>query len=231
MKYLVSLAVGLIVGVALFLAAMYLNPLAASPAVSPLAVTDQPVTTLEYAAEPKATVFRTGSDLPRQPESAAQLWEPTVRQTRLLVVEMADSRGRPAGVGVKFSTRSEQTKLINSEALIDSAWHVYLPERGTLFASQTENFWSYLRDVVAKARLASTGTWRGAFSSVMTVGPNALGTGRVIGGSGEFSGREGELVESLNASAYSVDEGPVGVRGTLVLALPAGADVVSDARD
>jgi hypothetical protein len=51
----------------------------------------------------------------------------------------------------------------------------------------------------------------------MTVGPGALGTAAVTGGTGEFAGLESEAVEALKASAYSVAQGPVAVEGHLTI--------------
>ena len=222
MKYVAALISGILVGIGMFLGLMYANPFAVGQTVSPLAVTNQPIINLEYSADETSLIFHTsrGREGARRPESAVELWEPTLRNSRAYVVHLADSRGRPAGVAVKFSTDSEKTHLLNSEIVVDSVWHAYLPERGTLFASQTEDYWSFLRDVVVQAKLDSAGTWRGAWTGVMTSGPNAIGTGRAIGGSGEFAELEGELVESLNAVAYSADAGPVALRGSLAIAWP-----------
>ena len=138
----------------------------------------------------------------------------------ILVAELAGSRGEPAGIGIKFSTNSEDTRLLNSEALVDSAWHIYLPGRGSLFIDQRENYWSFLRDIVASARMNSANNWRGSWSNVMTRGPNAIGTARVVGGAGEFDGMQSEAVETLNATAYSSETGPVALEGNLTITLP-----------
>ena len=71
------------------------------------------------------------------------------------------------------------------------------------FVSQTENLWSYLRNIVIPAAWNSADSWRGNWFGVMTVGPNALGTGRVAGGSGRFAKLDTEAVESWSAKAYS----------------------------
>lgn len=226
MKYIVALVIGMATGVAMVVALLYANPFAAAPAVSPLAVTDEPTLTLLYDAEPGATIFHssTSNGSSRlQPAGAAELWENTLADSWIDVVELSNSRGQFAGIGIKFTTQSERTRLINAEALVDSAWHIYLPGRGSLLASQTENYWSYLRDIVVKARLDGAGNWRGAWNGIMTVGPNSIGTGRVTGTGGEFSGRAGEIVESLNAQAYSSQQGPVAMQGSLTIALPEAA--------
>ena len=66
----------------------------------------------------------------------------------------------------------------------------------------------------------------------MTSGPNALGTARVVGGSGAFAGIEAEAVDALTASAYSVDAGPVDADGQLVIELPMpGGDAAAYVED
>ena len=223
MKYAIAFVLGLLVGVALFVLLMYYNPFSAPQTISPLAVSENPVLSFQYSVVPGDAVFYTndgeGSTAPF-PSAANELWEPTVNDTRVLVTELSDARGTPMGIGIKISTDSEATRLLNSEALVDSVWHIYLPGRGTLFVEQNENYWAYLRDIVIRSRLNSTDSWRGAWSRVMTTGPNALGTGRVLGGNGGFAGVEGEAVEILNATAYSSASGPVAMDGILTVALP-----------
>jgi hypothetical protein len=151
----------------------------------------------------------------------AELWEPAIVDTRIAVNLLTSSRGEAIGLGIKFSTDSEQTRLISSQALVDSVWHIYLPGQGTLLVHQVENFWSYLREVVVPARWSSGDNWKGSFFRIMTQGPNALGTGRVTGGTGNFSGMSAEAVESLTAQAYSAIDGPVSMYGSMTITLPA----------
>jgi hypothetical protein len=223
MKYFIALVVGMITGVLMLALLMYYNPFSAASTVSPLSVTDERILALQFSAVPEEMLLYTNdgesTSLPH-PDGAAELWEAPVRDTRVQVALLADSRGVHAGIGVKFASNSEETRVLNSEAIVDSAWHLYLPERGTLFIGQRENYWSYLRDIVVKARTNSASNWRGAWTAVTTSGPNALGTGRVIGGSGEFAGMESEAVESLRATAYSAEQGPVALDGSLTVSLP-----------
>jgi hypothetical protein len=103
---------------------------------------------------------------------------------------------------------------------VDSFWHIWLPARGSLVIEQTENRWSWLHDVVVPAYWSSGDNWRGNWYGVTTVGPGALGTGRLVGGSGSFSGKHGESVEAIKAKAYSAEVGPVAVDGSLTITLP-----------
>lgn len=223
MKYLTSLSVGMFIGVALVVLGLYYNPFVGNPSVSPLAVSDLDLFDLSYSLVTSDSILFTddGESLVKpHPAKVQKLWEPTINKTRGLVTILADSRGEPAGLGVKFSSDSEETALIDGEALVHSVWHIYLPERGTFFVDQTENFWPYLHDIVIPARLSSGDNWRGSWQGIMSTGPGAHGTARVTGNTGELKGIQAEAVESITARAYSAITGPVGMTGNLTIALP-----------
>lgn len=223
MKYLASILLGIIVGALLFAGGLYYNPFAEQIAVSPLAVSADRQMDLTYSAVPDEMILYTDhgeSNIQPHPNRVAELWERTIVDTRIAVTVLHDPRGDPAGIGIKFATDSEQTSLIDSEILVNSAWHIYVPGRGTLFVDQVENMWSYLRQIVMPARWSSGDSWRGSFFRIMTQGPLPLGTARVAGGTGEFAGVSGEAVESLTAQAYSANGGLVSATGRLTISLP-----------
>ena len=204
MKYLLSMLIGVLLGASLFVAGMFYNPFTERQAVSPLAMTDDEHLNFTYTAVPGETILYTDngeSIINTHPDRVAELWEPAIVDTRIAVNLLTDSRGEAVGLGIKFSTDSEQTRLISSQVLVNSAWHIYVPGQGTLFVDQIENYWSYLREVVVPARWSSGDNWKGSFFRIMTQGPNALGTGRVTGGNGNFAGKSSEAVESLTANA------------------------------
>ena len=223
-KYFVALILGLLVGAALGVLAVYMNPFVAKQSVSPLAVSSGETLNLGYTRVPSESVLFTNDGAQSAspfPGDAAELWESTIRHSRVRVVELHSSRGLPVGLGIKFSSDSEATEVLNGRALVDSVWHIVIPGRGSLLVGQQENYWSYLRDVVAKARWSSDDNWGGAWSAVTTAGPNAIGTGRVFGGFGEFANLEAEAVETVTATAYSAERGPVAMDGGLTISLPA----------
>jgi hypothetical protein len=222
MKYAISYTIGLALGAVLFLLALYHNPFAVAPTMSPLSVSEQRLLDISFSAVPAESIAYTNNGESRvqpHPEKIAELWEPAIRHTNVMVAIMSDGRGAPAGVGVKFSSESEETSLLASRALINSVWHVYLPESGTLFIDQTENLWSYFRSIVLPARWNSADSWRGTWYGITTVGPGALGTARVTGGSGRFADLASEGIESWRAQAYSALEGPVAMTGHLTIEL------------
>lgn len=226
MKYLLSLLLGVLVGAVLTVLLVYYNPLGVDNDISPLAVTDNAVITLNYEAVPAESLLYTNNGESRiapNPPKVLQLWEAPIRRTALMVSLLTDTLGSASGIGIKFSSDSEDTSLLDTAALVDSIWHIYLPGRGSFFIEQSENYWSYIRGVVVPAYLSSGDNWKGIWRGILTAGPHALGTSRVIGGSGEFEGLETEGIETLDARAWSVDRGPVSMGGQLVLELPAGA--------
>jgi len=223
MKYLISLLVGMLIGATVFVLVLYYNPFVGNPSVSPLAVSKLDLVDLSYSLVSSDSIVLTNdgeSHVQTHPAKVLQLWEPAVKNTRGLVTILTDGRGEPAGLGVKFSSDSERTELINSKVLVESVWHIYLPERGTFFVDQTENYWSYLRDIVVSARLNSGDNWRGSWHRITTVGPGALGTARVTGSTGDLADTQAEAVESILARAYSAITGPVAITGNLTIALP-----------
>jgi len=228
MKYALAWMAGAVLGAILFLALLYYNPFAGRRNISPLAVSMQPLIDLSFSTVPSDAIAYTNngdSRIKPYPEKIAELWEPTIRKTTVFVTELQNGRGETAGIGIKFASESEQTKLLRGNALLDSAWHVYLPQSGSFFIDQTENMWSYIRNIVLPARWSSADSWRGTWYGITTAGPNALGTARVSGASGNFAGITTEAIEALSARAYSARQGPVSITGNLTIAV---AEVTTD---
>lgn len=231
MKYVVTLLVGVLVGALLFAASAIYNPFIMNRSISPLTVTDAEVMTLNFSAVPsEAILFTNAGDLQIKPfpEKVLQLWEEPVRQSSVLATVMRDARSQTAGLGIKFSSLSERTRLLNGEALVDSVWYVYLPDRGSLFMGQYENYWPVLREVYLPAYRSSANSWKGAWIGDLTAGPGPLGTAVVSGGTGSFSGIDTQGAESLSIRAYSVDDGPVAAEGRLLIEMPAATATAAD---
>lgn len=219
-KYLIILVLGIVTGMILFVLLLYFNPLNRSNTLSPLSVSQDEVITLNYSAVAGDSLFYTNdgeSPVLPYPAKVLQLWEGPVRNSTAMATVLYDSRNQPVGVGVKFSSASESTDILNGKAIVDSVWHVYLPERGSVFVYQTENYWNYLREVVVPAYWSSGNNWRGLWNGHITSGPGALATALVIGGSGEFADMASAAVESFSAQAYSVEHGPVALDAVLAI--------------
>lgn len=231
MKYVITLILGLLVGVAVFAAGMIYNPFIADRGLSPLSVTDAEVITLSFSAVPSdAIVFTNDGNSRRKPhpEKVLQLWEAPIRLTSAMATVMRDARGQTAGIGIKFSSLSERTRLLQGQALVDSVWYLYLPGRGSLFVEQSENYWTFLREVGFPAYSSSANNWKGTWLGDLTVGPGALGTAAVTGGAGQLRGVKMQGVESLSAQAYSTDAGPISAEGRLLIEVPRDEEIVAD---
>ncbi len=227
-KYLIALIVGMLAGVVLFATLLYFNPLTKQQSLSPLSVSQHEVAVLNYSAVAADSLIFTNdgeSQVQPYPPKVLQLWEGPVRSTTTRVTVLSNAADEPVGIGVKFSSESETTDILNGQANVDSVWHIYVPQRGSFFVAQSENYWNYIRDVVLPAYWSSGDNWRQWMGRV-TSGPGALGTARVAGGSGDFEGLESEAVETMTARAYSVDKGPVALRGQLAVEIP-GAEVAA----
>lgn len=226
MKYLIALFVGILTGVAVFAAGVAFNPFISKQGLSPLAVTDSQTVTLFYSGVASDAIVFTNdgeSVTSVHPEKVLQLWEASIRQTSASVNVLRDGRGAVAGLGIKMSSLSESTRLFAGKAIVDSVWYVYLPGRGGMFIEQTENYWDYLRGIVLPAYRSSANTWRGIWLGNLTAGPGALGTAKVTGISGEFSGLEMLAVESLTVRAWRAAGGPLAAEGQLLIEFPAEA--------
>jgi hypothetical protein len=223
MKYIVSLLLGLLTGAVLFAAALLFNPFIADRSVSPLSVTDAQVITLNFANVPAESIVYTNDGESVQaphPEKVLQLWEAPIRMTSAMATVMRDARNQVAGIGVKFMSNSESTRLLRGEAIVDSVWYVYLPEHGSMFIEQTENYFPLIREVAFPAWRSSASSWRGNWFGDLTAGPGALGTAKVTGGSGRLKGLGMEGVESMTVNAFSTEAGLVSADGRLIIEMP-----------
>ena len=223
MKYAISLLLGLLCGVALFIILLLNNPFTADRTLSPLSVGDAAVISLSYTTVPAKTIAFTNSGETRlqpHPKGIRLLREDTVALTDVMVTEMRDARGQTTGIGVKFSSRSERTNLLRGEALVDSAWYVQMPGRGSFFVGQSENYWQFIRKVLVPAYRNSANNWKGSWIGDLSAGPGALGVARVTGVGGSLLGLSMAAVESLSVQAYSTDQGPVSAEGRLLIEMP-----------
>lgn len=223
MKYVVALVVGLLFGALVFVVGLIYNPFVSKQNLSPVTVTSLQTITLSFSGTATDSIVLTNngeSETTPYPEKVLQLWERPIRQSTVMVTVLRDGLNRTAGIGVKISSLSEDTDLLAAKALVDSVWYMYLPGKGAYFVEQTENYWSYLRQVVLAAHRSSANVWKGNWYMDTTFGPGALRTAKVTAGSGPFEGREMLGVESLTTFVYSVNDGPVSAQGRFIIELP-----------
>ena len=222
-KQIALLTVGMFFGLVLVAVSVFYNPLVEKPGLSPLAVTENAVVQLNYSVAAQDSIIHTNngqSQVTPHPPRVPQLWEPTIWNTTATMNVIEDSRGRTAGIGVKFSSDSEATNILKGKAIVNAVWHIYLPGRGSVFIEQTENYWSYIQDIVMPAYRSAGDNWRGTWLGNITDGPGTLGTAWATGGSGLFAGINSVAVEALSAKAYTVEQGPVAMTGEIMIEIP-----------
>ncbi len=228
MKNWMSLLLGFVSGCVLFLTALYFNPMGKAHTVSPLAVVDAQRFEFNYSLNPTHSLLFTNNGNSRVrpfPVKVQELWEPTIGDTEALVTVLHDSENKAVGVGVKFSSLSDESRVLGGKMLVNSVWHLYAKNAGSAFIEQTENQWPYLMGVIIPAKLNSlikfgdAGEWEGVWFGNMTVGPNALGTAKVTGGTGILSGVSAEAVEFVYAAKFSDASGPIAETAKLTVAV------------
>ena len=160
MKYVIVLILGLVTGAAIFAVGLVNNPFLAGRSLSPLLVTDAEVITLSFSNVPTETIVYTnnGESLQQSrlaralrlwkaplrstsaphPAKVLQLWEAPIRSTEAMATVMRDARNQTAGIGIKFSSDSEKSRLLYGESIADSVWYIFLPDQGAFFIEQTE---------------------------------------------------------------------------------------------
>jgi len=234
MKYVLSLVLGLLIGAGLFAAGLLFNPFIADRGLSPLSVTKSEVIALSFANVPAESIAYTNDGESLQaphPEKVLQLWEAPIRSTSAMATVMRDARNRVAGIGVKIMSDSESTRLLRGDMIVDSVWYIYLPEHGSMFVEQTEDYFPFVREVVFPAWRSSANSWRGNWRGDLSSGPGALGTAKVIGGSGRVEGLSMDGVESMAVQAFSLEMGLVAAEGSLLIEMPAGPSARDEAID
>lgn len=223
MKYVIALLLGVFSGLLLFALGLIYNPFIGDRGLSPLSVTDARIMALSYSSVPSDSIVYTNdgeSMHPPHPEKVLQLWEAPIRLTSTMTTVLRGARDQVVGIGVKFTSQSEETRLLNGEAMTNSVWYIYLPRQGSLFVQQTENYWAFLSEVGFSAWRSAGKNWRGTWLGDLTSGPGVLGTAAVSGGAGELAALETEAVESLTVRAFSTDTGFLSAEGRLLIEMP-----------
>ncbi|MBI1732036.1 MAG: hypothetical protein HYR49_04620 [Gammaproteobacteria bacterium] len=157
-----------------------------------------------------------GGAFPFRPFPAAlpEFGDPLLHEVFALVTKFRD---RPDGNVMAFGTEleiaHERSRLLRGLVMTHTVWSIVVPGRGTLHLYQVENNWRLLKRVFLPMLLTGH-PFDGSFTSVNTLGPLPAFRGRIIGGTGEFSGRTGAFVE-IGHLQHLDREG--GLSGTMAL--------------
>jgi hypothetical protein len=217
-RVIVIFLVGLVFGAACAGAGLYYNPMtgASTPAVGG----EQWLSYGSPLAENLALTHNGDLALPRNPADVPELWEGTIKDTALLLVELRNSDGSLFGLGSRISALSETTDLLSQGVGLDSFWTVSAPGKGSFFVIERENIWPVLKEVVLPT-LYFAERWQGTKGYALTSGPLASGHGLLLGATGEFRGQRGSALERYELRRYSAADGALDMSAELGILLPA----------
>lgn len=134
------------------------------------------------------------------PAGIGLLTEPAIQRGLILACKLRDLTGNVVG----FAT--EQADLDFAAAVSTATWTLTLPGRGTVFLSQREDL-ALLVQILGE--MQSTGQLERTYSPPLQV-VTTIGTGEVVGGTGDFAHahgtfREVDLVERISLLTGSLD--------------------------
>jgi hypothetical protein len=197
MKYLLVAIVGLLLGAAAAVAALYFNPLSEKSAALPSA-TDR---VWHYSLPDNVLAFAVGEDARMLGQDAGpdSLWEETIDRTAVLGLVLADAADQPAAVASRLIATSVETDLLMSGVLLDDHWLVTVPGEGTLFVRAESNAWPFLKETLLPVWYLER-PWQGPAEYWPTIGPGSDDSGVALGLTGAFRGSEGSAVEHYEIS-------------------------------
>lgn len=205
MKYLIAALVGVILGAAGGLAALYYNPLT-QPIAQPIAPAGFE---LGYSVPSRDVLVLTHggrSSLPRYPSDAPELWESTINDLSLEVVRLKDENGAPTAFASRIGLPSEQTDLLLKGAIVTDYWLVTVAGQGSFFIHSESNLLPLLKEVVLPVRYLGQ-PWAGPADYAPTVGPALDKRALAYGATGQFAGLTGRSVETLRLEQFSATHG------------------------
>lgn len=198
MKWVFSWLGGVLCGLLLGVALLYLNPLASRHA----AVIDA-TTTLHFdlGSELLALSHAEQNYYQLVPATTPELWEATIAKSAAGLITLRDRSGQVAALASRLITLSNELDLFTRGLLTDSQWLITVPGRGSYALQTQENIWPLLRETVVDVGLFGLG-WPETRQFVLTAGPDGR-AGRVIGMSGEFAGASGTVTELISLAGVN----------------------------
>lgn len=216
MKLLTGFIIGFLLGAGIAAAAVYYNPLTG---VTAPALADEDWLLYDSPVANNLVLAHDGNvPIRANPEGIPELWESTIEDTVLLLVELRKPDGSLYGLGSRISVLAENTDLLRHGVGLQSHWTVSAPGRGIFFVLQEENIWPVLKEVVLPAYYSES--WRGSNRYTLTTGPLETGHGLLLGATGEFRAQRGRAVERYEMRRYSRVAGPVDMSAELGILLP-----------
>ncbi len=199
MRWLGAFVVGMLAGIALACALLYVNPLS-SQRLAPVDST----TLLSYEFGPATLSFTHGDQLgfDLQPRDVPALWESTIRRSMLGTFVLHDLQGAPVAIASRAMKLSTQSNPLLRGVLVADHWLVTVPGAGTYFIESEDNVWPLIRDTFVDVNLLGR-SWEGSQFYELSIGPDSRGAARLLGTTGRFAGVEGVAVHSLEVTDYA----------------------------
>ena len=223
MKYVLVTLLGILLGAAGALAALYYNPLTT---VRELPPKDSWALAYDFPGGSTLALTHAGQlGLPHIPTNVETLWEAAITEVVLNVLVLEDENGAPQALASRISVPSRETDLLLNGFLVSEHWLITVPGQGTLFVDGENNLWPFLKEALIPVRYLHQ-KWQGPERYPVTVGPTSGRTAEVIGVSGAYAGVRGTARETYELRELSAGFGLEALRGTLSVALEERADAV-----
>lgn len=227
MRYPLTAALGFLIGAAVALALVYLDPLTGRGGSPPIDG-DTVYTYASPVTEGLAFTLGGASRLPRHPAGVPDLWEATIAKSALSVLVLLGTDGKPAALASRYSYPAEESDLLRRGILLKDDWLVSVPGEGSFYVTATSNFWPFLKESVLPVWYLNR-PWPGPSTYSPTVGPGPGGEAIVHGATGIFAGRDGAASERYEVEAFDERVGPERLRAELHWSLTAdGLDAAAD---
>jgi hypothetical protein len=212
MKYVLSLVIGLLAGVAAAAALIYFNPLTRSQH----APASDSAWVLGYSLAASDTWLSTHNDrfdLPLVPKDVSLLWESGIKGSLLAAMPLKAEGSSVSAAASRISVPSSRTEFLRAGLLVEDYWLISVPGEGSVLVHAVNNQWPLLRDTVVRVDWLQR-DFAGPGEYGPTMGPNATGA-ELIGLTGAFAGARGRGRERVTLDRY--DGNLARVSGQLLL--------------
>lgn len=200
MKRIVSALAGLVAGVVLVLAGLYMWPFAfqqRSEQVLDSFGSDGETESFFLRVLGDSVIGTHGGNFPFKqfPDGVPLLEGGNLAHTFALVTKFRDGPdGEIIAFGTELEILHEDNSFLRGRLMTHTFWTIVVPGRGTVHLYQTENNWRLFKQVMLPMALSGR-SFSSEFYGVNTIGPLADHRGLVVGGTGEFADRSGTFIE------------------------------------
>jgi len=143
-----------------------------------------------------------------KPKGIEKFSEPINEGSVAFILKLRDENRKVIG----YSAQLEVMAMVGDggSPVMDTEWILVVPGRGTLFLHEVEKPTEIFETF--QPYIDSGDAWKGNIEVLTTAGPNEDGTGKVVGGTGEFSGADGYFLEINRFTEYdpSSENGLIG---------------------